>query len=292
MVDAPESQYAPSCFPGTREQYIQDITQWATASDEPIFWMRGPVRVGKSAIAQTWAEKEAGYLGAAFFFSISGRKDPSRFFTSLTYQLSTEFQHYRAILNTKISNNQTLVKKRLSSQFKALLVEPLIELERQGKGLGRRVIFVDGLDECSSENAQCEIIGIIAAPESIHPKSTPFRWAMFCRPEVHIESIFDKENISPICCGGLLSISCKLTERLNCTFKTILQRRKLLSKASSWPTDQDIRTLVEASASLLAYPAAVLRFVGNRSSLRLEGALRDVLDLWVILPTKLPHSPD
>ena len=51
--------YDRRCFPGTREQYIADITNWVTESiDMPssVYWMRGPAGVGKSAIAQTCAE--------------------------------------------------------------------------------------------------------------------------------------------------------------------------------------------------------------------------------------------
>ncbi|KAJ3564599.1 hypothetical protein NP233_g8194 [Leucocoprinus birnbaumii] len=82
-VDAKERSYAPSCYPGTREQYIEDITNWARATNSsgamPLFWMKGPAGVGKSAIAQTCAEKlqRSGHLAAAFFFSINGRRNDS-----------------------------------------------------------------------------------------------------------------------------------------------------------------------------------------------------------------------
>ena len=52
--------YGRRCFPGTREQYIADITNWVTESVDPpslVYWMRGPAGVGKSAIAQTCTEK-------------------------------------------------------------------------------------------------------------------------------------------------------------------------------------------------------------------------------------------
>ncbi|KAF9442564.1 hypothetical protein P691DRAFT_625994, partial [Macrolepiota fuliginosa MF-IS2] len=66
----------PLCFPGTRVQYIKDITDWAiptigTDAPLPLYWMKGPAGVGKSAIAQTCVErlKKLGNLGAAFFFA-------------------------------------------------------------------------------------------------------------------------------------------------------------------------------------------------------------------------------
>ncbi|KXN81507.1 hypothetical protein AN958_04504 [Leucoagaricus sp. SymC.cos] len=72
-----------------------NITSWTAGANDstlPIYWMRGPAGVGKSAIAQTCVErvKEGGHLGAAFFF-INGRSDPRRLFPTLAYPLSTLF---------------------------------------------------------------------------------------------------------------------------------------------------------------------------------------------------------
>jgi hypothetical protein len=53
-----------------------------------------------------------------------------------------------------------------------LIVEHLGGLERLGKAIGRRAVFVDD-------------IGM----------STPFRWAIYCCPEPHVEAKFD-ENVS------------------------------------------------------------------------------------------------
>lgn len=53
--------------------------------------------------------------------------------------------------------------KRLASRFRDLIIEPLQELEK-ALGIGNRIlVFVDGLDECESPEAQCEIIEIVAA---------------------------------------------------------------------------------------------------------------------------------
>lgn len=60
-LDSGARAYEPRCFPGTREQYIEDIVQWAIPavydSPPPIFWMNGAAGVGKSAVAQTSAER-------------------------------------------------------------------------------------------------------------------------------------------------------------------------------------------------------------------------------------------
>jgi len=98
------------CFPGTREQYIADITNWITESVDPpssMYWMRGPAGVGKSAIAQTCAEKlkDTGHLGAAFFFTVKKYDNPLCLFTSIAYQLTTALPDYRAAMTKYVLEN-------------------------------------------------------------------------------------------------------------------------------------------------------------------------------------------
>ena len=158
--------------------------------------MRGPAGVGKSAIAQTCAEKlkESGHLGAAFFFTVKGHNNSLRLFTTIAYQLATEITDYRTAVDEKISKDHTIVEKKMASQFQLLIVEPLRELEKQGKRIQPKAIFIDGLDECAGEEAQAEIIEVIAS--SVQARSTPFRWAIFSRAEPQVVSTFSQDSIA------------------------------------------------------------------------------------------------
>jgi hypothetical protein len=285
-VDAEAREYSPRCFPGTREQHISDISDWAIGIDsertQRLLWMWGPAGVGKSAIAQTCAERvqELGHLGAAFFFSINGRFEHKHFFITLAYQLSTVLPHYRQILDMTVYNDKAIITKTMSSQFDLLIVKPLKELERQGVGVGPKAIFIDGLDECANTDAQIKIIQLIAS--SVHKESTPFRWAIFSRAETHILSTFEDEDISLITRIIELPIKCpdddhEIELYLRQEFRNILRRRKL-PLYPSWPADEDIKALVKAVAGLFAYAAAVLRFINLSTTLRLEEPLRDVLN--------------
>ena len=60
------------CDPGTRLEVIAQIEQWLDGSDKraAICWLSGPAGYGKSAVAQTIAEryaKEDRLLGCFFF---------------------------------------------------------------------------------------------------------------------------------------------------------------------------------------------------------------------------------
>ncbi|KAF9261597.1 hypothetical protein L218DRAFT_839976, partial [Marasmius fiardii PR-910] len=64
----------PKCSEGTREEVLKELLEWAQMSPSQdvstrVRWLRGSAGVGKSAIAQTLAEKcEGKELLATFFF--------------------------------------------------------------------------------------------------------------------------------------------------------------------------------------------------------------------------------
>ncbi|KAF9440797.1 hypothetical protein P691DRAFT_779995, partial [Macrolepiota fuliginosa MF-IS2] len=152
---------APRCFPGTREQFVEDIVHWAvpTASADtilPLFWMKGPAGVGKSAVAQTCVEKLKGMgrLCAAFFFAVRIRDKAIQLFPTIIYQLCSQLPDYRDLVDRLIRHDRTILNRMMATQFQVLIVEPLQELEKKGKGIGKRIaIFIDGLDECENANA-------------------------------------------------------------------------------------------------------------------------------------------
>ena len=297
ILDSSE-HYDHRCFPGTREQYITDITNWVTESvnaPSSVYWMRGPAGVGKSAIAQTCAEKlkRTGHLGAAFFFTFNKYNDPLRLFTTIAYQLTTILPDYRDIVNDRITVDKSLVEKKLSTQFESLIVEPLQELEKQGKEVKAKVIFIDGLDECVDEDAQADIIEVIAS--SVRTTSTPFRWAIFSRAEPRIVSTFKQDGICCITHSVELSISREADREIEMylrgEFKHLLQQRDCPELLSKWPTDDDIKKLVDAAAGLFAHSAAVLRFVAYPLDWQFRDRLQSVLDVSLELGKQSSASP-
>ncbi|KAJ3562785.1 hypothetical protein NP233_g9356 [Leucocoprinus birnbaumii] len=287
-VDSAERNYTPRCFPGTRDQYIEDVANWATSSSihrPPIYWMKGPAGVGKSSIAQTSAMKvkKAKYLGAAFFFSINGRRnDHTRLFPSLAHQLSIIpiLLDYRNMVNTRVLIDPAIFSKPMRAQFEFLIADPLQEMKELGKEVPRMAIFIDGLDECKDKDAQAEIIEIIA--ESVQDRSTPFQWAIFSREEPRISSTFDLPHIYPHRHVIYLPISRdtdkEIETYLRGEFKNIIHRRLgVILLSSPWPTDDDIKKLVDAAAGLFAYAATILRFIDSDSHSRFKETLQTVL---------------
>ncbi|XP_006455292.1 hypothetical protein AGABI2DRAFT_121221 [Agaricus bisporus var. bisporus H97] len=289
--DSDSRRYAPSCFPGTRSQYIEDILNWGTAQSAfPMYRMTGPAGVGKSAIAQTCAEelRSQGQLGASLFFTTHGCNDFSRLFTSISCQLSSRSPEYHEILDKKLRLDPTIVRKQLRFQFRELIVEPVRELERVGKPIVKGVILVDGLDECRDKEAQREIVEIVIA--SVAARTTPFYWAFFSRPEPQIEAAFADHRVASLCISTFLPVSRGIDGEielyLRCGLQNTLHRRGITT-SEPWPSKQDIHTLVSAAQGLYIYAATVLRFVGRTDT---QYDPQELLHIVLTASTKCPYG--
>ncbi|KAF5353222.1 hypothetical protein D9756_007790 [Leucocoprinus leucothites] len=293
-VSTPDATYdssardpPPRCFPGTREQYVEEITRWAISDGDnahlPILWMKGPAGVGKSAVAQTCAERLKGRNKpfATFFFSIKGQNDPKRLFPSVAYQLSTILPEYHAMLDKMIRMDRTLVDKSARFQLQNLIIEPLRQLHKSGKGFTERVpILIDGLDECDGTEAQRAIIDLIA--KASQEESTQLCWAFFSRPEPHIESMFSRPEITELTHRIFLPISHEADKEialfLRSGFREIVERTNA-GLEPQWPSDKIVESIVHAAWGLFIYAAAVLRFIGNSEWHNPVDALSAVLEL-------------
>ena len=168
----------------------------------------------------------------------------------------------------------------MPSQFGSLIVEPIQELEKQGKRVQAKAVFIDGLDECAGRDEQAEIIKIIAS--SVRERSTPFYWVIFSRAEPRIILTFNQDSIASVTHSVELPISREadgeIEMYLRGGFKNILEQQDFPELSSSWPTDNDIWILVKAAAGLFAHPAAVLRHVAYPADSQFRERLQFVLD--------------
>ncbi|KAF5318689.1 hypothetical protein D9619_010654 [Psilocybe cf. subviscida] len=84
------------CFPGTREEVINRIENWADTQDgltAPMFWLSGPAGAGKSAIVQTIAER------------YSSRNHISPLVATLVHQIILLYPSLRDLVATVLSTN-------------------------------------------------------------------------------------------------------------------------------------------------------------------------------------------
>lgn len=153
-----------------------------------------------------------------------------------------------------------------------------MELEAQGQRIGELVFIIDGLDECDGNPVQCEIIKIIAT--SVRDRTTPLRWVLVSRPEVHIITTFTSQEISSLSLHVKLPVSRGID---NETTKYLADELRGMGMQygldDSWPSERDIGTLVNLSAGLFIYAATVVRFIRTEDPPGPEDQLEAVLNL-------------
>ncbi|KAF9442526.1 hypothetical protein P691DRAFT_681340, partial [Macrolepiota fuliginosa MF-IS2] len=112
---------------------------------------------------------------------------------TLADQLAIHIPSYAEILDVKLRRNPALVTKSLRVQFRELISTLIEELLARGVDLGsRNIIMVEGIDECVSVNARCEILCTILESAG----ALPFRWAIFSQPDSQLEVLLKERGLA------------------------------------------------------------------------------------------------
>ncbi|KAJ3573092.1 hypothetical protein NP233_g2652 [Leucocoprinus birnbaumii] len=298
------TEYKASCMEGTRTQYVEDITSWATSVSQThpqrLLWLYGPAGVGKSAVAKSCATETARIdrLAASFFFSRdNGVVDPARFFTTLAHQIATQVPEYKTAVVAKIEADQTLLDKGLETQFMELIIRPFLGLQNLPKSLPQRAVFIDGLDECDSELAQAKIIDLVSTSVAKYGESIPLLWAFFSRPERHIHNAF-LPHLQPLPIWTIhLEVSRDHDDDIRLYFRNYLQRRTSVDDIfppvmpPAWPSEEDLETLVAMVAGLFIYAATIVKFIMDETAVSPRRQLRDVLEFHSWLQERSAQQP-
>ncbi|KAJ3576878.1 hypothetical protein NP233_g109 [Leucocoprinus birnbaumii] len=258
----------PSCHPGTRLSIINTLMNWLddVGRQWPFIWLYGSAGCGKSAVAQTFADRclEMGRLGASFFFSRpNNRNDPKTVVPTLAYQLATHCPEYKVIITTRLAEDPQLLDKAIPVQFKKLIVEPFSYLQRHKPECVREpfVILLDGLDECKGERVQCEIIKLIDEYIRVKQHDLPLIWLICSRPEAHLHHTFARI----VNCGRfqlVIDDECRddVERYLRDGFFKIQIEFNL---ESSWPSPEEFKAVLRSGDGHFIFAATALGFVGD-----------------------------
>ncbi|KAF5314458.1 hypothetical protein D9619_011749 [Psilocybe cf. subviscida] len=290
----------PKCHPNTRVAVRDKIEKWALrmdpdTKDAPILWLSGAPGAGKSAIAQSVAEDfhSKGLLVASFFF---GRSDSTRnhaqlLVSTIVYQLYTllpppEQSRVLAI----IDRDPLIFTKSLLDQFEALIVNPLQLLLSSGLWT-RRLIIIDGLDECLDHNMQRDALLMLSA--SICRFHSPFIFLLASRPDHDIQAVFGSRSFLPIHTRLFLDdtylphrdIELFLRDQFEECRDTHPFRHMI---PPEWPSDDIVWKLTRKSSGQFIYASVVAKYIKS-SRHRPDHRLDVVLNLRPALKD-LPFS--
>ncbi|KAJ2928121.1 hypothetical protein H1R20_g8972, partial [Candolleomyces eurysporus] len=234
---------APKCDEDTRVEVTKELMDWIQDRETPqrLLCMTGAAGAGKSALQQTIAEGCSGSntLGSTFFFSAGdpSRNNLSRVVPTIACQLGL---HNPALRDT-IGKMDMLVV----TPFKRLCASG--ELDRN---TFPHAILIDGLDECSGEENQAELLSTIK--NCLLDNDLPFRIFIASRPEWAIRTALDNDPEGYL---YQLAYHIKLSD---------IRSRDRQAQSPLWPTKEDIEKLVAAASGQFVYAATVVKYVSER----------------------------
>ena len=110
------------CMKGTRRDLLSQLENWSNDEEEKqVFWLNGLAGTGKSAIAQTFAERSFadGKLGASFFCSRNSdnKSNLRSILPTLAFQLAHRYPAFREKLLPVLMASHDVGRESLCSQM-------------------------------------------------------------------------------------------------------------------------------------------------------------------------------
>ena len=242
---------------------------WAGGDDRrQICWLYGPAGFGKSAVAQTVAERCASenILAASFFFKrgAGGRARIAGFVSTLSYQLTFSIPELKSPIEIVLRSDPTIPYQSLDRQFRKLIINPVIA---HNTPIRRMVIVIDALDECDDKDEIAEFIEILI--DASRECRLPFLFFITARAENHIVAKFSPpESVSVTYSLGLHDFDAHADVRsfLLFRFSKFLSETPRLMRGVQrpWPSEEDMNCLVEKSSGIFIFASTLVDFVTDQ----------------------------
>ncbi|KIK66816.1 hypothetical protein GYMLUDRAFT_1023737, partial [Collybiopsis luxurians FD-317 M1] len=288
----------PLCHSGTHEAILNDLESWANSAegqDNPgIRWLYRPAGAGKSAIAQTFAQKCADdqTLVGSFFFRRSDptRNNSQRLFATIALQMAIAIPHLRVLVDAAVTRNLFAPTSSIEQQSDALVIQPINESvpesSRRSTPIRTRILIIDGLDECSNDRNKWHSILFILA-KMVQEYQLPLQILVCSRPELRIKECFRGSEFRGICQWMSLDDTYQASQDIRLFlmdgFKGILARHthSMQHVTSPWPTLERIEYLVQKSSGHFIFPSTVLKYIDDDNDIPTD-CLDVVLGLQVV----------
>ncbi|KAF8989289.1 hypothetical protein BDQ17DRAFT_1205356, partial [Cyathus striatus] len=266
----------PTCHPETRVNVIREIESWIESSDpgQRAMWLGGSAGSGKSTIARTVAGRLDNQLASSFFFSRAepgSRKDEGKWLIpTIACHLAIAIPSFSEQLRSELNHNPAIWTYSFPQQLQNMVMQPLqrVTSDPCGDNLAiPTVVIIDGLDECKDQEIQVKIIEAIIYALSQFP-SVNLRFLVLSRPEVKIRKAFNLEASQAVTRKLVLDERYEpdkdIETYLRSEFSAIKSTHSIgphcLSKESEWPSDKDIKTLVERASGQFIYASTIVKY--------------------------------
>ena len=234
-------------------------------------WLTGAAGAGKSAIAQSIIARclEEGLVIASFFFfrSDESRNHGKHFIATLAYQIFHSVPSTQAAILSAIDNDPLIFTKSLQRQFDALVIQPLCHFYKPldtRDNRCRRLIVIDGLDECLDKETQKQILNMLR--DAIREYRLPVIFLVASRPDHDITTVLNSKPMEGVFARLYLDSSFypddDIRTFLEDSFEEIQTSHPFQSHGPVWqPTPQALEYIVRKSSGQFIYAATVVRYV-------------------------------
>lgn len=260
------------CLGGTRIKILQDINDWNRGvRPASIFWLRGPPGSGKSTVCRTMAREldNNDCLGASFFFHRLGhnRNSGRRFFPTIAFQLARKLPDWHRFLIKALRARPELATADLDTQFKHLILDPLI-MERASRkhvtSFQQLTIVIDALDNCIMADAERILQLLVAAQLRCFITTRPdhrIRPALRVLEVAQVLPVFHETNNVATTQDMILYMNHRFDE-----FRSEYnagQKAKGASNllSSNWPGDRVVSTLAGVATPLFTVADTLVRML-------------------------------
>ncbi|RXW16605.1 hypothetical protein EST38_g9255 [Candolleomyces aberdarensis] len=271
----------PKCDEDTRVDVIEELMGWVQDRESPqrLLCMTGAAGSGKSALQQTVAERCSGLdiLASTFFFSSTDptRNTVSPVIPTIAYQLGSNHPTLREVISEAVTKDPLIFKKSLKTQMHRLIIRPFEDLSRTISKAELAALpytlLIDGLDECTDELRQAELLATIDEC-LLQNDALPFHIFITSRPEWAIRSALEDtghlhQKAYHIQLSDQYDASGDIRRSLSRRLRDIGRRSgDPRAQSPSWPSEEDIETLVVNASGQFIYAATVIKFVSERRS--------------------------
>jgi ABC-type dipeptide/oligopeptide/nickel transport system ATPase subunit len=258
---------APTCLSGTRVALLDEIRTWFEDDSDNcphFFWLSGIAGTGKTTVAQSVCEMLSDRLAGTFFFSRDSaeRRRPSNILPTLIHCLAYSRSAFRQSICDVIQRDPHISSKAVQIQMQKLISEGMKNV--QGTKQPSLLFVLDALDECDKEGGRegGPFLPLLISRLSSLPY--PVKVFMTSRPEASITKMVEGAT-SPTRPFVLHQIEAPVVQAdieryLREEFAKILEQHDI---EPPWPTEEQMRLLVQLAGCLFIYAATVVKFVSD-----------------------------
>ena len=245
-----------------------------------VCWLNGPAGYGKSALAQTIAERyaaEGRLLGSFFFLRGAGERSRiSRLIPTLAHQISRTLPGTKLLIESAIEDEPALLGLTISlaHQLQRLIIDPICfntsppsySYNNISHSVKKKIVVIDALDECGDKAQMADFIEVLLSASS-GGTYLPFQILLTSRVEEHIRKKFDSSEAHFLHRLELQNFNARpdievhFQRAFDCIYEQNWRIMQRIPKP--WPSSGGLNLLLNKAGNSFAFAATLIQCVGG-----------------------------